>query len=96
MELTTLSRRSRLYPRLLGELHDPPAELYVRGDVDVLSQPAVAIVGARSCSAYGAQVARSLAGELAAAGLVVVSGLARGIDAEALSYRSPTELSAWN
>ena len=45
--------------------------------------PAVAIVGARACSAYGRQVARSIARELAAAGLVVVSGLARGIDAEA-------------
>jgi DNA processing protein len=83
VELTALSRRSKLYPRLLAELHDPPAQLYLRGDVDVLSQPAVAIVGARSCSTYGAQVARGLAGELAAAGLVVVSGLARGIDAEA-------------
>jgi DNA processing protein len=83
MELTPLPHRSKLYPRLLAELHDPPAQLYVRGDVAVLSEPAVAIVGARSCSAYGAQVARSLAGELAAAGLVVVSGLARGIDAEA-------------
>jgi DNA processing protein len=83
VELTTLPRRSKLYPRLLAELHDPPAQLYVRGDVAVLSEPAVAIVGARSCSAYGAQVARSVAGELAAAGLVVVSGLARGIDAEA-------------
>ena len=83
MELTALPRRSKLFPRLLAELHDPPAQLYVRGDVTVLSEPAVAIVGARSCSAYGAQVARSLAGELAIAGLVVVSGLARGIDAEA-------------
>lgn len=83
MELTTLRRRSGLYPSLLAELHDPPAQLYVRGNVEVLSQPAVAIVGARSCSPYGAQVARSLAGELAAAGLVIVSGLARGIDAEA-------------
>jgi DNA processing protein len=83
VELTALPRRSKLYPRPLAELHDPPAQLYVRGDVDVLSQPSVAIVGARSCSAYGAQVARSLAGELAASGLVVVSGLARGIDADA-------------
>jgi DNA processing protein len=83
MEVTAVPRGSELYPRLLVELHDPPAQLYVRGDGDVLSQPAVAIVGARSCSAYGAQVARSLAGELAAAGLVVVSGLARGIDGEA-------------
>ena len=83
MELTAIPRRSNLYPRLLTELHDPPAQLHLRGDVEALSRPAVAIVGARSCSAYGAQVARSLAGELAAAGLVVVSGLARGIDAEA-------------
>jgi DNA processing protein len=49
----------------------------------VLARPAVAIVGARSCSAYGAQVAREVARELAAAGVVVVSGLARGIDGEA-------------
>ncbi|HXV57707.1 MAG TPA: DNA-processing protein DprA [Gaiellaceae bacterium] len=72
------------YPALLGELHDPPALLYVRGEsVEILSRPAAAIVGARSCSSYGAQVARDLSRELAAAGLLVVSGLARGIDGEA-------------
>jgi DNA processing protein len=49
----------------------------------VLSRPAVAVVGARACSPYGAQVARLLGRELAAASLVVVSGLARGVDAEA-------------
>jgi DNA processing protein len=49
----------------------------------VLAQPCVAIVGARACSHYGSQVARRLGRELAAAGLVVVSGLARGIDGEA-------------
>jgi DNA processing protein len=49
----------------------------------LLQEPAVAIVGARACSSYGRSVARSLARELAAAGLVVVSGLARGIDGEA-------------
>ncbi len=51
--------------------------------VELLARPAVAVVGARACSAYGRQVARSLGRELAAAGLVVVSGLARGIDGEA-------------
>ena len=54
-----------------------------RRRLELLAQPAVAIVGARACSGYGASVARRLARELAAAGLVVVSGLARGIDAEA-------------
>jgi DNA processing protein len=72
------------YPPLLDELYDPPARLYLRGGPpEQLERPAVAIVGARSCSAYGAQVARELGRELAAAGVTVVSGLARGIDGEA-------------
>ncbi|HZU21163.1 MAG TPA: DNA-processing protein DprA [Gaiellaceae bacterium] len=77
-------RRGRL-PPLLRAIHGPPPGLFVRGDGDVslLGRPAVAVVGARACSGYGASVARSLGRELAAAGLVVVSGLARGVDAEA-------------
>ncbi|TML43492.1 MAG: DNA-protecting protein DprA [Actinobacteria bacterium] len=72
-------------PELLRQIHDPPGALFLRGagDVEMLADPAVAIVGARACSPYGAQVARMLGRELAAAGLVVVSGLARGIDGEA-------------
>jgi DNA processing protein len=82
--ITSVSRGRPGYPPLLAELYDPPAQLYVRGaSAAVLEQVSVAIVGARSCSSYGAQVARMLARELAAAGLVVVSGLARGIDGEA-------------
>src|SRR5207253_4243638 len=50
---------------------------------ELLEAPAVAVVGARACSGYGSAVARMLGRELAAAGLVVVSGLARGVDAEA-------------
>jgi DNA processing protein len=70
---------------LLRAIHDPPKRLYLRGagDPEVLAGRAVAIVGARACSPYGAQVARMLAREFAAAGVVVVSGLARGIDGEA-------------
>jgi DNA processing protein len=78
-----IARRGPGYPPLLAELHDPPSTLFVRGDAAVLPEPGVAVVGARSCSAYGAQVARALARELAAAGLLVVSGLARGVDGEA-------------
>ena len=72
-------------PPLLASIHDPPVGLFVRGDapLELLEHPAVAIVGARACSGYGASVARSLAREVAAAGLVVVSGLARGVDGEA-------------
>jgi DNA processing protein len=73
------------FPPLLRAIFDPPKRLYVRGGAgdDVLERPAMAIVGARACSPYGAQVARRLGRELARAGLVVVSGLARGIDGEA-------------
>jgi DNA processing protein len=72
------------YPPQLAELHDPPSRLYLRGGpAGLLAKPSVAIVGARSCSPYGAQVAREVAQSLAAAGLVVVSGVARGVDAEA-------------
>ena len=80
-----LGRSDASFPHLLRAIHDPPPGLFLRGDADpvLLARPAVAIVGARACSAYGRQVARSLGRDLAAAGLVVVSGLARGIDAEA-------------
>jgi len=83
--LRFVARSSTEFPPLLRAIHDPPVGLFLRGDAepDLLRRPAVAVVGARACSGYGASVARSLARDLAAAGLVVVSGLARGIDAEA-------------
>jgi DNA processing protein len=78
-------RRDPSFPPLLAAIHDPPAALFVRGpsETAILSGPSVAVVGARSCSAYGRSVARSLGRDLAAAGLVVVSGMARGIDSDA-------------
>ena len=74
--------RTRPSRPLLRAIHDPPPGLFLRGAgaPELLAGPAVAIVGAASCSDYGAHVARSLARELAAAGVVVVSGLARGVD----------------
>jgi DNA processing protein len=83
--LRWLPRSSPRFPRSLAAIFDPPAGLFLRGAgaEELLERPAVAVVGARSCSGYGAQVARSLGRELAAAGLVVVSGLARGVDGEA-------------
>jgi DNA processing protein len=80
-----LARTSPQFPSALAAIFDAPPGLFVRGraQLDVLERASVAIVGARACSAYGAQVARMLGRELAAAGLVVVSGLARGIDGEA-------------
>ena len=84
MSLASFRRGRPGYPKALLELHDPPVTLHVRGErPEALERPAVAIVGARSCSAYGAQAARTLARDLAVAGVVVVSGMARGVDAEA-------------
>ena len=80
-----LARSDPAFPPLLRAIHDPPPGLFLRGAgaPELLQRPALALVGARACSSYGRQVARRLGRELAAAGLVVVSGLARGVDGEA-------------
>jgi DNA processing protein len=80
-----LPRSDAAFPRSLAAIFDTPPGLFVRGEspVELLDAASVSIVGARSCSPYGAHVARMLGREVAAAGLVVVSGLARGIDGEA-------------
>jgi DNA processing protein len=71
------------YPAALHDLPDPPPVLFVAGDSGILERPAVAIVGTRDPTAYGERIASRLARELAVAGAVVVSGMARGIDAAA-------------
>src|SRR5262249_2999652 len=73
------------FPSALASIFDPPPGLFLRGAADpaLFHRPAVAIVGARACSAYGAHVARTFGRELAGAGLLVVSGMARGVDGEA-------------
>lgn len=78
-----LFRGQGLYPRLLGELDNAPAALIVRGDLTLLDRPSVAIVGARNASAAACRFARILAQGLGDAGILVVSGLARGIDTAA-------------
>jgi DNA processing protein len=71
------------YPVALTTIVDPPPVLWTRGCAGALSAPAVAIVGSRAASPYGLAVAEQLAGDLAASGLVIVSGLARGVDSAA-------------
>jgi len=75
-----LTRDDEAYPALLREIFDPPHVLYVAGDTEILSAPAVAVVGARRPTPFGRAVAERLARDLAARGLVVVSGMATGID----------------
>jgi len=71
------------YPAALMDLPDAPPILWAQGDTALLARPMVAMVGARNASSLGMRMARRLAEQLAEAGFVVVSGLARGIDAEA-------------
>ncbi len=71
------------YPALLGQIHDPPPVISVRGDLDALGGVTVAIVGARNASANGRVLAGRFAKELAGGGFPVISGLARGIDTSA-------------
>ncbi len=83
--IVRLARSDPRYPPLLAAIHDPPPQLWLRGAAgpELLERPCVGVVGARACSSYGRSVARSLARELGAAGVVVVSGMARGVDGEA-------------
>lgn len=71
------------YPALLRQTAGYPLMLYASGDISLLQQPQIAIVGSRHCTPGGARNARDFAAELAAAGLVVTSGLALGVDCEA-------------
>jgi DNA processing protein len=68
------------YPTQLKQIYDPPLVLYVRGNESVISQPGIALVGTRHPTPYGAGMAERLACDLAARGLVIFSGMARGID----------------
>ena len=78
-----VTRTDPEYPVNLTHLHDPPPFLYLRGSFVLEDRIAIAIVGSRFASSYGKGVARDLAQGLAEKGVTIVSGLARGIDAEA-------------
>ncbi len=79
----TLCWDDEQYPRRLREIENPPPVLFLRGDLTQADDGAVAIVGTRRAAAYGKEVARELASALALAGVTIVSGFARGIDAVA-------------
>ena len=82
------------YPERLKEIYDPPPVLWVKGDVKLLSRPAIAVVGTRHPTPYGTGMAEILSRDLAARRLLIVSGMARGIDScahkGALLARTPT------
>ena len=80
LKMKAICRNSPEFPPLLKEIYDPPNVLYHSGTIDFDGLHAVAIVGTRLPTAYGKRIATRLAGDLASAGLTIVSGLARGVD----------------
>jgi len=78
--VTIVSGEDLCYPPRLKEIYDPPLVLYVRGNPEVLIQPGIAMVGTRHPTPYGSGMAERLACDLAAQGLVIISGMARGVD----------------
>ena len=78
-----ISKHDSVFPEQLMQIPDPPQILYIRGNSALLKEPSIAIVGSRRCSAYGSEISLKVAGELTRFGLVVTSGLARGIDSRA-------------
>ena len=75
-----ITLQNKEYPAILKEIHDPPKELYIKGEIIEQDKTAIAIVGTRKYSQYGKQVTLDIAGELAKLGITIVSGLAKGID----------------
>ncbi len=94
--IVQISRHESNYPARLNDLFDPPAVLYIDGDIELLKLPMIAIVGSRAASPGGLQNAAFFAQGLARAGALVISGLARGIDGAAhrgaldIALNSPT------
>jgi DNA processing protein len=95
---TVVSFGCQEYPERLKEIYDPPPVLWVRGDARLLSRPAIAVVGTRHPTPYGSGIAEMLSRDLAARRLLIVSGMARGIDScahkGALAARMPT-IAVW-
>jgi len=71
------------YPARLREIYDPPVVLFVRGNVETRSAPGLAVVGTRHPTPYGMGMAQRLSTDLAAHGLIIISGMARGVDTAA-------------
>ena len=78
--VTMISMEDMCYPPRLKEIYDPPLILYIRGNPEILPRPGIAVVGTRHPTPYGSGMAERLACDLAAQGLVIISGMARGVD----------------
>jgi DNA processing protein len=83
LAVVTVSAGDIRYPATLAVIHDPPPTLWVKGRIEALCAPSIAVVGSRHASPYALEVARRLAADLARRGITIVSGMARGVDSAA-------------
>ena len=83
MKIEEISINSKEYPKNLKNIYDPPKKIYLIGNKDLLYQKGIAIVGARDATQYGKKIAYNLAKELSEQNIVIISGLAIGIDSYA-------------
>jgi len=97
-QASLLSYADDAYPERLREIFDPPPMLWIRGDASLLAQPAIAVVGTRHPTPYGLGMAEMLSRDLALRGLLILSGMARGVDTAAhkgaLAAKAPT-IAVW-
>lgn len=78
--MKTIYQAQKEYPQKLNKIYAPPSKLYVFGDEAILNKPSIAIIGCRQASEYGKRIAFKFAYELAQKGIIIISGLAKGID----------------
>ena len=78
--VSIICREDADWPERLSEIYDPPMVLYVRGNVAALSAPGIGVVGTRHPTPYGIGMAERLSADLSARGLIIISGMARGVD----------------
>lgn len=91
-DIKVISEESEYYPPLLREIHQPPEQLYIRGNLEILQHPyLLAVVGSRRANYYGKRCVEKLLPPVIEAGVIIVSGLALGIDA--MAHRACVDLS---
>ncbi len=83
-QFKTLTPLNKDYPTRLQHIPDKPAKIWLKGDnLDIFDKPALAVIGSRKCTAYGRKVTKQLVSDLVKLGVVIISGMARGIDSAA-------------
>lgn len=82
-KITLTTIKDKNYPKLLAKIYNPPALLYIKGEIINDDKPKIAVVGTRKISPYGKQITQELTYDLAKTGIIIISGLALGVDAQA-------------